>query len=245
MLFLAKVLLKFVLTAIVKVRIYINQYIYSITEKVKKEEIRYFYMRVIISTFGVAPGGIIQGIIQNGCEKLILLVPKDLKSQKNLKEIEKKAKQMEIRVEKVMVSPYSLMENIEKIKQLLRKNDDVILNVTGGRKPLSLAATLAGFVANPKRIIYIQEENNRAIEIPKFTLYDKVLSKEKRTILKNIKNNMTIEDIKKSLKNEDGMSKNYHVLMKHLRELAEFGLIQISNGRPHTFNILPSGELLR
>jgi len=204
-------------------------------------------MKTIISTFGIEPEGIIQGIKQNGCEKLVLLISQKLtpEAKEGLKKIENIAKQMEIKVEKIIVSPYSLMENIEKIKQLLRENDEVILNVTGGRKPLSLAATLAGFVTNPKRIIYIQEENNQAIEIPKFTLYEKAISKEKCAILKNLKNNMTIEDIIKSLRNENGMSKNYAVIMKHLRDLSESGLVEISNGRPHRFNILPSGELLR
>ena len=202
-------------------------------------------MKTIISTFGVEPEGIIQGIIQNGCEKLILLVPDDLKSKKNLKQIENMAKQMEIIIEKIIVSPYSFMENVQKIKEIVRQNDEVIINITGGRKPLSLAAAMAGFVTNPKKIIYIQEENNQPIEIPKFTMYENIFSAAKLTILKSIKNNMTIDDIIKSLENEKSISKEYHVIMKHLRELAEFGLIEKTKSRPHKFSILPSGELLK
>ena len=203
-------------------------------------------MKTIISTFGEEPEGIIQGIKQNGCEKLILLIPEKLSvdSKRGLEKVETLTKEMEIQIEKIVVSPYDMMENIKKIKRLVAENaDDVILNITGGRKTLSLAASLAGFVSLPKDIIYIQEENNQSISIPKFTLTDKLLRPEKMEILKCIKANTTMEEIKKSLKNDK--SKKYHTIMKHLRELAEMELIEIINGRQHTYTITPGGELLR
>lgn len=198
----------------------------------------------IISTFGESPGGTIASIKQNGCEKLILVLSKDLtpKAKKGLERVEDLAKQLKINLEKVEVSPYALMENIQKIKQLIAAQDgnEVILNVTGGRKPLSLAATLAGFVANPSKIIYIQEENDQPIEIPKFTLGNKLLRPEKMKILKCVKNNTTVEEIRKKLGN-----KKYHTIMKHLRELEEAGLIKLeSKSNPHRYSITPSGELL-
>lgn len=206
-------------------------------------------MKTIISTFGEASEGVIQGIKQNGCEYLILLVPRILteKAKENLRKSEILAKQMQIQVRKVTVSPYSLMENIQIIKQLIedQTGNKVILNVTGGRKPLSLAATLAGFVAAPEKIIYIQEENDEPIEIPKFTIGEKFLSQEKRSILKCIKTDTKLEEIEKNLKKKNNGSKEYHTIMKHLRELAEMSLIKISEGRPHTYTITPSGELLR
>lgn len=206
-------------------------------------------MKTIIATFGESPGGIIATIKQNGCEKLILLISQNLteKAKKGLKKTEDLAKQMQIQVQKITVSPYSLMENIQKIKQLIASQDsnEVILNVTGGRKTLSLAATLAGFVANPSKIIYIQEENNQPIEIPKFTMGEKLLSQEKHTILKSIKTNTSMEEIKKTLKKGSNKPNQYYTIMKHLRELADMELIEISNGRPHTYSITPSGELLR
>lgn len=204
-------------------------------------------MKTIISTFGEEPEGIIQGIKQFGCENLILLVPEESseKMKKGLERIEDLAKEMDIRLEKVKISPYSLMENIQKIKQLLNKNDGVILNITGGRKTLSLAAALAGFVANPSKIIYIEEESKRPIEIPRFTIYEKMLSPEKRIILKSIKNDMTMKEISKHLKKESKKPTQYHTIMKHLRELTEMGLVEVRNGRPHVYRITPSGELLR
>jgi len=206
-------------------------------------------MKTIIATFGEEPGGIIASIKQNGCEKLILLIPDNLsaKGARGLEKTENTAKQMEIKVQKIKVSPYSIMENINKIKELVSAQDgsEVILNVTGGRKPLSLAATLAAFVANPQKIIYVQEENDQSIEIPRFTIGEKLLSEEKRAILKSIKNNTSIEQIKNSLKGKNNNSTEYHAIMKHLRELGEMGLVETSDGRPHTYTITPSGELVR
>lgn len=204
-------------------------------------------MKTIISTFGEEPEGVIQGIKQFGCEEMILLVPERLRSEKakrGLKRIEHLTNNMGIRLEKVEVSPYSLMENIKKIKELISKSDNsIILNITGGRKILSIAAVLAGFVSKTEKIIYIQEETNVPIEIPRFTLYENILSKEKRSILNSIKINTTVGEIQKSLK-KDNISKNYPVIMKHLRELENMGLIRTENSRPHKYTLLPSGNFL-
>jgi len=206
-------------------------------------------MKILIATFGEEPGGIISSIKDNGCDKLILLVPHNLtaKGREGLKKTEYIAKQIQIKVKKIKISPYSIMENINLIKDLINayNQDQVILNVTGGRKPLSLAATLAAFVANPHKIIYVQEENNQSIDIPKFTIGEKLLSGEKRAILRSVKHNTTVGEIKKSLKQSKDNSKKYHAIMKHLRRLADMGLIEINNKRPYTYSITPSGELLR
>jgi CRISPR locus-related DNA-binding protein len=199
----------------------------------------------MIATFGEAPGGIIEGIKQFGCQKLILLISdkpqKD--SQRNLRKIEDLAGRMRITVKKVTVPPYDVMGNIQKIKQLIEDNgDDVILNVTGGRKPLSLAASLAGFVSNPKDIIYIQEENNQPISIPRFTIYEKLLSNEKREVLNYVTKDTALKDINVKLgKNH----KKYHTIKKHLTELEKMGLIKSDRSWPRRYSITPSGELLR
>lgn len=205
-------------------------------------------MKIIISTFGVESGGIIDGIKHFGCEKLILLIsdkPQKGESLGELKKIEKTARQMNIPIEKVKISPYLLMENIQKIKNLIKSQEgnEIILNITGGRKPLSLAATLAGFVSNPSKIVYLQEENHQPIEIPKFTLGEKILTKGKRVILCSIEKNTTLKEIINSI--ESDKSNKYHNVKKHLRELSEAGLIIISKERPQTYMITPSGELLR
>jgi len=206
-------------------------------------------MKTIISTFGEAPGGIIEGIKQFGCQKLVLLLsdmPQTKKSIRGLRKIEKNTIEMNIPLEKIIMPPYSIMDNVHKIKQVIIENgNNVILNITGGRKTLSLAAALAGFVTNPEKIIYIQEEDNKPIEIPKFTIYEKLLSNEKRIILNVIKKNTNLNDIKKLLKNQN-ISKNEPILRKHLRDLERKELIEIDkNSRPHKYNITPSGELLR
>ncbi|MBU2520572.1 MAG: DUF1887 family protein [Nanoarchaeota archaeon] len=210
-------------------------------------------MKTIISTFGISHGGIkahIEQVIRkNGCEKLILLFQKDLtdEAKKNLKEMESLTDQLGIKFEPITVSPYSLMENVQKIKKLIKSEgeNEVILNVTGGRKTLSLAATLAGFVSNPEKIVYVTEEKNEIIEIPKFTMGEKILSNEKHMILEIINEKTDIEKITEDLKKNNSKSNEYHNVMKHLRELADMGLIKINDGRPYTYSITPSGELLR
>jgi CRISPR locus-related DNA-binding protein len=206
-------------------------------------------MKVMIATFGVESGGIVDGIKHFGCEKLILLLsekPQAEESIGHLKEIEKTAKQMRIPLEKIIVSQYSIAENIQKVKETVEhyKGNDVILNVTGGRKTLCLAATLAGFVSNPSRIVYMQEETHLPIEIPRFTLKKKVVNKTKRFILECVSKDTTYEEIQKYLK-KNGGPQNYPAIMKHLRQLSESGLIDISRKRPQTYSITPSGELLR
>lgn len=200
-------------------------------------------MKVMIATFGVESGGIRDGMKQFDCEKLFLLLSEKSQKKKSvseLRKIEKKAKQMNIPMQKVIVSPYTLMENVQKIKELIKSQEgnEVTLNVTGGRKTLCLAATLAGFVSNPKRIVYIPEDY-QTIEIPRFTVKQKFVPKQKQGILRVIGKNTTYEEIEKSV------GKKYHALMKQLRELETMDLIEISKKRPHTYTIKPSGELLR
>lgn len=206
-------------------------------------------MKTIISTFGISAGGIIASIKENGCDNLIVLISDDMtnEAKMELKKLEDVTKSLGIDIQKVIVSPYSLMENIQRIKSIIKSysGSEILLNVTGGRKPLSLAATLAGFVSNPDRIIYVREEDNKPIEIPKFTMGEKLLSHEKRTILNSINKSTTFDEIKKFLEKNKMKSRQYHAIMKHLRELAEAGLIEINKTRPQTYTITPSGELLR
>jgi CRISPR locus-related DNA-binding protein len=206
-------------------------------------------MNVMIATFGVESGGITDGIKLFGCEKLILLLsekPQSEKAVENLKEIEKTTKQMRIPLEKVIISPYSITENIQKVKGIVEsyKGNEIVLNVTGGRKTLSLAATLAGFISNPSRIVYIQEEEHIPLEIPRFPLKKKIVDNTKGHILQCVKKNTTYEEIKEYLKRNGG-PQNYPAIMKHLRQLSQSGLIEISRKRPQTYSITPSGEFLR
>ncbi len=204
-------------------------------------------MKTLISTFGEEPDGIIQGIKQFPCDKLILLISHKLVSKKakdGLRKLEKISKDMEIIVEKVEVSPYFFMENLEKIKRVINENDNVTINITGGRKTLSLAAAFAGSVTKAERIIYIQEENNQVIEIPKFIMYERMLSEEKFAVLRAVRECNNLRDIINFLKNKK-MSTEEPVLRKHLRELEKNGLIEINKDkRPHKYRILLSGELL-
>jgi CRISPR locus-related DNA-binding protein len=202
-------------------------------------------MKIMIATFGVESRGITEAITMFGCQKLIVLLsekPQDKKSPGEFKKIEKMAKYMNIPMEKIIISPYAVMENIQRIKEIVESHEgnEIILNVSGGRKTMSLAATLAGFVSNPKKIIYIPaDNNNQPIEIPRFTIKKKVVSKSKLELLRAIEENTTYEEIKKFV------SKNYDNILKHLRELEAKDLIEISKKNPHTYTITPSGKLLR
>ncbi len=205
--------------------------------------------KVMIATFGISPGGIKAAIKQNGCEKLILIYSEKMteEASQELRKIEELVKYFGIELVKIEVHPYSIMDNITRMKEIIKneKGKEIILNVTGGRKTLSLAATLAGFVTNPTKIVYIQEENDQAIEIPKFTLGEKLISNEKRRILLSINKNTKFEEIQNYVKKQDIGASRYHNIMKHLRELYSLGLIEIEAGKPQSYSLTPSGELLR
>jgi len=199
-------------------------------------------MSIIMATAGEEPAGIIESLKMYHCEKLILFadergkkmaVPKIL----NATEI------LSIKTEVVTVDPYDILGMVDLFKEKIAEQDDsVILNVTGGRKTMALAATLVGMVAGDKvkDVVYITEEEHKPVSLPRLLNPEALLTNEKRTILRMLaeKKEATAEDL------QAGTKVKLQAIWKHLRELEQLGYIAASEGKPRRFELTPSGQLL-
>ena len=195
-----------------------------------------------MATAGEEPAGIIESLKMYHCEKLILFadergkkmaVPKIL----NATEI------LSIKTEVVTVDPYDILGMVDLFKEKIAEQDDsVILNVTGGRKTMALAATLVGMVAGDKvkDVVYITEEEHKPVSLPRLLNPEALLTNEKRTILRMLaeKKEATAEDL------QAGTKVKLQAIWKHLRELEQLGYIAASEGKPRRFELTPSGQLL-
>ncbi|MBS7626742.1 CRISPR locus-related DNA-binding protein [Candidatus Bathyarchaeota archaeon] len=199
-------------------------------------------MKTIIATAGEEPAGIIESLKIYPCGKLILItdergkkaaVPKIL----NATEI------LDIKTEIVTVNPYDIPSIIDTIKKKINEQDTpTILNVTGGRKTMALAATLAGMVAGEKveDIIYVTEEEHKTVSLPRLLNPESLLTSEKRKILRII--NDKTETSAEELQAE--MNVKMQAIWKHLRELEQLGYITSCKSKPRKFKLTLSGQLL-
>jgi CRISPR locus-related DNA-binding protein len=200
-------------------------------------------MSVIMATAGEEPAGIIESLKMYHCEKLILFsdergkrmaVPKVLKA----------AEVLNIKTQLVTVDPYDILGMVDLFKEKIaeQRESSIILNVTGGRKTMAIAATLAGMVAGNKvkDVIYITEEEHKPVSLPRLLNPETLLTKEKRAILQMLakKKGATAEDL------QTGMEVKLQAVWKHLRELEKLGYIRAYERKPRRLELTPSGQLL-
>jgi CRISPR locus-related DNA-binding protein len=198
-------------------------------------------MNVIIATVGEEPAGIVESIKRYPCDKLILFT--DKRGMKNaMPKIMKIAEALNIETETILVDPYDTLGMIDLIKAKILEQHDagMILNVTGGRKTMAIAAAFAGMVMGDKvkDIIYITEEKHKIVSLPRLLNPDSLLTNEKRRILQTLKERReaTAEELKAGSKMQ--------AVWKHLRELERLGYITSSKGKPRKFKLTLSGRLL-
>ncbi|MEM3048654.1 MAG: CRISPR-associated CARF protein Csa3 [Candidatus Bathyarchaeia archaeon] len=199
-------------------------------------------MKTIIATAGEEPAGIIESLKIHPCRKLILITDERGKKAA-VPKILKATEILDIKTEIVTVDPYDIPSIINTIKNKINEQDTpTILNVTGGRKTMALAATLAGMVAGEKveDIIYITEEEHKPVSLPRLLNPESILTSEKRKILRIIadKTETTAEDLQAE------MNVKMQAVWKHLRELEQLGYITSSKSKPRKFKLTLSGQLL-
>ena len=199
-------------------------------------------MGVIIATVGEEPAGIVESIKRYPCDKLVLLTDgRGIKGA--VPKILKVAEALGIEIETIPVDPYDVLGIVDLIKAKIlgQRNAPVILNATGGRKTMAIAAVLAGMVMGDKvkDIIYITEEEHKVISLPRLLNPNALLTEEKRRILRALKEKGEATAIE--LKADSKMQ----AVWKHLRELEELSYVTATfNGRPKKFKLTPSGFLL-
>src|SRR3989338_5654146 len=192
--------------------------------------------RVMIST--VYSGNAIKyAITKLSPDVLILVVEKDLGKIKDDENIEKKKKAIsEIKsffkntLEIQFLETKSLYDIYEITKEVIGKidelneNDEIIMHISEGRKPLSFGLTFAAYLRKKrvKAIYYIIAEKNELLKFPMFTF---PIGETQRELLKIIFKEP--ENIESLIKRTE---KSRSVVYQYIKELEENGFIERFNG---------------
>lgn len=158
--------------------------------------------------------------------KIILLSEEGANEKKKQSEdiIEKTFKNA-LEVEKKYTALYDTVRVAKDVAELIEKEHDrgnqVIVNVSGGRKPQAFGGALFGgaYARNDmvQRIVYVTEEDSMMIDFPVLSFN---LSETKKLILEEIqKGNSSVTKIAATAGISKGMTYN------HLRELKSMGYI--------------------
>ena len=162
--------------------------------------------------------------------KLILLAQKMKAGTKEEKELSENVdllkKTIGIVTDIVLISindQYNVYEVAEKTVKLIEsehaKKQEIVVNITGGRRTQALGVLFAAFARNDmvKRIVYTTTEENRLVNLPKLGLG---LTKTKRKMLELLEEEPeSMAALAQKLKKTRGM------VYIHLRELNDMGLI--------------------
>jgi CRISPR-associated protein Csa3 len=158
-------------------------------------------------------------------EKLILLINEDvgkerLQSEETLRDTVGKV----IEIETLNTSVYDVVkiarDTAEIIDNEKANGKKVIVNVSGGRKTQALGALFGSYARHGKveRIVYLTEEDNEVVEIPKLNYG---ISPTKKLILEEMaKGDSSVKNLSIKIGISRGMTYN------HIRELREMGLIE-------------------
>ena len=156
--------------------------------------------------------------------KIILLSEEGAGEKKLLSEemIEKTFKNA-LEVEKKYTAVYDTVRVAKDVAELIEKEHDrgnqVIVNVSGGRKPQAFGALFGAYARNDmvQRIVYVTEEDSMMIDFPVLSFN---LSETKKLILEEIQKGVSaVTQIAATAGISKGMTYN------HLRELKSMGYI--------------------
>jgi len=155
-------------------------------------------MTVLFSTLGFHPEKLLGAVpnVPDYLERVVVYTASENEETRRLsmaalRTVEDALRQMEIQVEhREFDSPWDLSGMLEKlIRDLLKENiDEIVFNLTGGPKTMTVAVTLACLFLGV-RAIYVPEKtgNKRAIELPLFRIpYSNVLTRGQLRVLRAI-----------------------------------------------------------
>lgn len=142
-----------------------------------------------------------------------------------------------IEIRKLITSLYDPVRVAQDVADAIEKEHDrgnqVILNVSGGRKPQAFGTLFGAYARSDmvKRIVYVTEEDNFMLEFPILSFN---ISPTKKAILEHIRlGEKAVTVIVAKVGISRGMAYN------HIRELKEMGYISDEDG----FRITDSGRL--
>lgn len=178
----------------------------------------------LISTFySLEP--VMVAITKLSPDKLILLKNEDAKDEKLKSEVTlRKTVGTVIDIDTFNTSVYDVVkianDTAELIDREAAEGNKIIVNVSGGRKTQALGALFGSYARHNhiERIVYLTEEDNEVVEIPKLNYG---ISKTKKQILKELEGgDASVRNLSIKIGISRGMTYN------HIRELREMGLIE-------------------
>ncbi len=169
-------------------------------------------------------------IKEYGGNKLILLVSKAStkkeadKIEDTIKQAKEIGKMLDINLEIIEFERnYNMDERYEKLSRIFKREKSIVLNLTGGPKFDSLLLYSLGlkYTEKVKAIIYVRDDINEVITLPKIVFGTNITPFE-REILLTIKKNKGInaKDLSKKL------DKPFSQILRYLRRLEEKNLIK-------------------
>ncbi|AEF95765.1 CRISPR-associated CARF protein Csa3 [Methanotorris igneus] len=169
-------------------------------------------------------------IAEYGAKKVILVYSKDKEEytkEEDLKKVDdalKKAKELcnmlGIECEEAKINGVEFEKNVEILRNIIKKEGKVIVNITGGRKITSLALLYASLYEFQKvhKIVYVHKK--RIIELPKLA-HPYNLTKFERKILVSLnEGDKTITDLAKEF------NVSLPAIVKYVNSLENKGLIK-------------------
>lgn len=156
--------------------------------------------------------------------KIILLREEDAPEEKlNVEDVLQKTigKFIDLTVSETEL--YDVVKVAEDTRDLIEeehsKGHNVIVNISGGRKPQALGALFGCYSRNQfvERIVYVTEEQSEIIDLP---ILNFGISKTKKEVLERLnKNELNVKELAEQIGISRGMTYN------HIRELRDMGFI--------------------
>jgi len=212
-------------------------------------------MKVLVATVGGSEEPIIVSARKLGFDKAILMAgkPADEIFEKAIEgkpnpiltaeSIKKRLGGLGAEVEIEVVNPFDFEEcciQTLKVIERERSDGDVFVVISGGTKIQSIAASYAAFISGC-RVFYVQEmrDGSEIVELPlSFSNFDE-LSKARKEVLRVLEDGDDSASISRKL----GISKK--TASQYLRELREYGLVEVIDGRVKRYRATFAGKLCR
>jgi len=213
-------------------------------------------MTVLLGTLGFTPSKFL-GVLKSGLdiERAVVYTaatdrPKDRERvERAWREVERTLKSLEIPAERVVLKdPFNFAAILERLLQDVKAvgPPNAVLNLTGGTKPMAVAATVASLVLGV-RAVYVPEEQEgaKAIDLPIFRIrYSSVLTPKEHRVLTTIRDEEppTLTALARELKILPS------TLSGHLRKLEALGGVQLlarpMQGQSRRPELTAAGSLL-